>query len=60
MPKVKHASGGRSIEVPAATVAEYQTQGWVVQQPAKKAAAATRKRAAKKAAARTPDSEGTP
>jgi len=59
MPKVKHRSGGRSIEVPAALVNEYVSQGWVVQTntPTKKATA--RKRATK-STTRTPDSEGTP
>jgi hypothetical protein len=31
MPKMKHKSGGRAIEVAPAAVAMYESQGWEVQ-----------------------------
>jgi hypothetical protein len=42
MPKMKHASGGRSIEVRADQVQMYASQGWE-QQPAKSSAQTTTK-----------------
>lgn len=38
MPKMKHSSGGRQIEVAADRVAMYESQGWVKVEPTKKAA----------------------
>jgi hypothetical protein len=41
MPKMKHASGGRSIDVRADAVAMYESQGWQAQAPKKTSAQAS-------------------
>lgn len=41
MPKMKHVSGGKSIDVGPDQVAMYESQGWEVQPPKKKTSAQT-------------------